>query len=211
MRGMRDRTSQAQASGAIPMKPKVCRRQGRTCAVERNVRVPGKLVHGLRGRPTLVSTRPRALGAEAPPVGTILLLVGMPVGLAAYWWQILVPSERRSLAKSKRKGGLDQYLEGLENDESRGLERWFYTDYLNQREARRAKRAKVRSPKEAKSSTVLGEAPENSVPPLTEEELDLEEDRAAAADPVFLSLDNPIVVVGTLMASFVAFSVLSGR
>lgn len=36
---------------------------------------------------------------------TQLAVLATTVGTAAYWWLVLVPSERVSLAKNKRKGG----------------------------------------------------------------------------------------------------------
>jgi hypothetical protein len=38
-----------------------------------------------------------------------------------------VPSARRTLAKEKRAGAVRGYLEEIQNDSDRGLERWFYT------------------------------------------------------------------------------------
>ena len=44
-----------------------------------------------------------------------------PAGLAAYWWGVLGPSERRSLSLEKRKGGLNACLAELEAVERRHL------------------------------------------------------------------------------------------
>jgi hypothetical protein len=44
--------------------------------------------------------------------GAQLTVVGMSCGLAAYWWFVIVPSERASLARRKR-GVLGAYLEVL--------------------------------------------------------------------------------------------------
>jgi hypothetical protein len=35
-------------------------------------------------------------------------------GLAGYWWLVFVPSERRDLAANKNKGGLNTYLDKLD-------------------------------------------------------------------------------------------------
>jgi hypothetical protein len=35
-------------------------------------------------------------------------------GLAGYWWLVFVPSERRDLAVNKNKGGLNAYLDRLD-------------------------------------------------------------------------------------------------
>lgn len=42
-------------------------------------------------------------------------------------WAQVVPAARSSLAKDKRAGPSRAYLENLQTDDSRGLERWFYT------------------------------------------------------------------------------------
>ena len=41
--------------------------------------------------------------AQAPPIGTSLAVLGSTGGVLAYWWLVLVPSERRDLAKNKNK------------------------------------------------------------------------------------------------------------
>ena len=44
-------------------------------------------------------------------LGAQLAVVGMSCGLAAYWWLVVVPSERAALAREKRKGDVGVYLE----------------------------------------------------------------------------------------------------
>lgn len=39
---------------------------------------------------------------------------------------VLVPNARVNLAVNKKKGNLRAYLQDLKEDDSRGLERWFY-------------------------------------------------------------------------------------
>ena len=41
--------------------------------------------------------------AQPPPLGTSLAVLGSTGGVLAYWWLVLVPSERRDLAKNKNK------------------------------------------------------------------------------------------------------------
>ena len=43
--------------------------------------------------------------------GSSLVVLGVFAGLAAYWWLVLVPSERASLAREKRRGAVGQYLQ----------------------------------------------------------------------------------------------------
>jgi hypothetical protein len=153
--------------------------------------------------------RSKALGAEAPPLGTILVILGTPAGLAAYWWLVLVPSERRSLAKSKRKGALNTYLEELETDESRGLERWFYTDYLRKRQDKqkhKQKQQQALKTERSKGSTFPHVQTEEKEEAKTEEQLEREADQAASANPAFLSLDNPLVLTSLLLATLASLS-----
>ena len=149
--------------------------------------------------------RTRAMGAEAPPLGTVVVLLGAPAGLAAYWWGVLVPSERRSLSLEKRKGGLNAYLAELEAAEGRGAEKWFYTDYLQQRQARRAKRAALQARRAGEAEAEAEVEVEESLAAL-----DREEARMAAADPAFLSGDNPLVQVFLVLGSLTLFATLFG-
>jgi len=67
----------------------------------------------------------------------VLLLT---VVTGAYWWLVIVPSERASLAKAKRRGGVRSYLDDLEASptDERQAERWFYTDWLQQLKQRKS-------------------------------------------------------------------------
>ena len=67
---------------------------------------------------------------DASVVYSQLAVLAVVGGAAAYWWLGVVPSARRTLAKEKRAGPLRAYLEDIQSDEARGLERWFYTDWL---------------------------------------------------------------------------------
>ena len=129
------------------------------------------------------------MGFEAPPMTTTLVLLSAPAGLAFYWWSVLVPSERRSLAKSKRRGALNTYLEDLEGDETRGLERWFYTDYLDKRAAK--KRTKTTG--------------------MTDEDLVAEDcgEDERDEEPDFFSLDNPLINVFLAIATVALVSALA--
>ena len=123
---------------------------------------------------------------------TTLVLLSAPAGLAFYWWSVLVPSERRSLAKSKRRGALNTYLEELEGDETRGLERWFYTDYLDKRAAK--KRTKT-------ASTGMTDREDLVAEDGGEDERDEE--------PDFFSLDNPLVNVFVAIATVALVSAVA--
>ena len=61
-----------------------------------------------------------------------LVVLAVTVGAAGYWWWTLVPTLRQNLAKEKRQGTLNKYLVDLQQNDEKKLERWFYTDWLNQ-------------------------------------------------------------------------------
>lgn len=121
----------------------------------------------------------------------------------AYWWFVLVPSERRSLARSKRKGAVDEYLNELEEEGGggRALERWFYTDWLRVRRGMRARAARRAAGAAAPS------AQEAARDDADVEKVEGIEDRSSldgVDDPAFLALDNPLVVAAALIAVGVA-------
>lgn len=60
-----------------------------------------------------------------------LFILVIMLGMAAYWWLVLVPSERQTLAKAKRKGAVGDYLLQIESQDDRKLERWFYSNWRN--------------------------------------------------------------------------------
>ncbi len=75
---------------------------------------------------------------------------------------------------------------------TRRLERWFYTDWLRQREERRRRRQEEQQPTAQPADDPYGGAP----PP---EEPNLLRPTASTPTPRFLSLDNPIVATGALL------------
>ena len=103
------------------------------------------------------------------------------------------------------QGGLNAYLEELEAAEGRGVEKWFYTDYLQQRAERRRKRAALQARRAGAAAAAEADAEavevEESVAAL-----DREEERMAAADPAFLSGDNPLVQVFLVLGSLKLFA-----
>lgn len=114
--------------------------------------------------------------------GVVLVAVG---AMVAYWWFGLVPDARVRLARDKKAGTLRKYLEELKEDDERGLERWFYSEWLR----------KV----DPETKFLLREEA-----PVSENETDLERvTRLAKKTPKFWSLDNP-VLVGTALTIGVA-------
>ena len=136
-----------------------------------------------------LSLRAVAFEPVTPNLAQTAVVLFSTVGLAAYWWLVFVPGERRDLAVNKNKGGLNSYLEELESSSGRDLEKWFYTEWLR----RRAKVRKLAQRAASKSD-------------LTEEQI-----QKAIPTPNFFSLDNPVLVAVLVMMSGVAFAGLSGR
>ncbi|KAF6266718.1 hypothetical protein COO60DRAFT_1473196 [Scenedesmus sp. NREL 46B-D3] len=73
---------------------------------------------------------------DSTVLGGQLLVLAITLGAAAYWWWSVVPSARRTLAKEKRSGPLNEYLVELQQNPGKGVERWFYTDWLQQLQRR---------------------------------------------------------------------------
>ena len=144
--------------------------------------------------------------ARAPDASVLAALAVAGVAPACYWWLVVVPSERRKLAREKRGGGVNEYLADLEASapEQRQLEKWFYTDWLRKREDRRARgRAQNGDLLGAASSAAFSEVASGAA---SEDEVD-----PGGAEPAFLSLDNPLVATAVLLATVGLFSLLSSR
>eukprot|EP00239_Pterosperma_sp_CCMP1384_P005976 CAMPEP_0197855932 /NCGR_PEP_ID=MMETSP1438-20131217/27534_1 /TAXON_ID=1461541 /ORGANISM="Pterosperma sp., Strain CCMP1384" /LENGTH=204 /DNA_ID=CAMNT_0043471195 /DNA_START=302 /DNA_END=916 /DNA_ORIENTATION=- len=168
---------------------------------------------------------------QGPGVAQTLVVLVVTLAPALYWWLVLVPSERQSLAKNKRRGEVKEYLEQIEGDESRVMERWFYTDWLQQkgRESERRERNKQRG-KTTKASASTTTTPSTSTtveavstgsqtqtpaPPSDsssgadeKEELEPFDETPYVATPNFFSGDNPILVTAVLISLSVAVGAL---
>jgi hypothetical protein len=169
-----------------------------------------------------------------------LVVLASTVGAGAFWWcvagerglvhplthrfffrLVVVPSERASLAKVKRKGELREYLEDINADETRGLERcaalaatvqavqislsdllslrrWFYSNWLT---AGWFKAASAKRRRAASQEPSVGGSEAPSVVP-EEEYTDTDN------QPVFLSLDNPLVFTSLLLGGLVLLAAL---
>jgi hypothetical protein len=95
---------------------------------------------------------------DSTVLGGQLLVLAITIGAAAYWWWSVVPSARRTLAKEKRAGPLNEYLVELQQDPDKGVERWFYTDWLQQLQRRQQLAAQAA----AKRAAASAEAPANA-------------------------------------------------
>ena len=156
-------------------------------------------------------------GLSQQAVAAILSIVAP----GAYWWFVLVPSERRSLARSKRRGAVNEYLTSIEEDgQGRALERWFYTDWLK---VRRGLRDRTR--REASSSSLPNSSPDDSdrstdtpmddsstATETDEVKVERIEERSSldgTEAPAFLSLDNPLIATAIIIALGVLLAYLA--
>lgn len=112
--------------------------------------------------------------------------------MVIYWWYVLVPNARVNLAVNKKKGNLAQYLQELKQDDSRPIERWFYTNWLEK----------------VDPETKFLLRPDEVVQPKEEYKVGVDETvqeivKNARRAPKFWSMDNP-VLVGTAITIGVA-------
>ncbi|KAF8072897.1 hypothetical protein HT031_000557 [Scenedesmus sp. PABB004] len=136
-----------------------------------------------------------------------LLVLAACGGAGLYWWFVLVPSARRTLARDKRTGELNEFLNELQASRDRPLERWFYTDWLRQLE-RRQQLAAAAAAKRAGAGggdPQQGAAPAPAPAPAPAGEAAEGDDR----QPAFWSLDNPIVATGAVLGGLAAVSALA--
>ena len=140
--------------------------------------------------PALASYTPPPLDAsvyqsEAAVLGVTALCV-------AYWWFVLVPGARVNLAVNKRSGRLKTYLEELKADDSRPLQKWFYSSWLSKIDPETAFLLREKG----SSRTELGDT-EGGGDRTAEETLEQVIARAKRA-PRFWSWDNPVLVATAL-------------
>jgi hypothetical protein len=161
-----------------------------------------------------------------------LLVLTATAGVGAYWWLSVVPSARRTLAKEKRAGPLNEYLVNLQQNPNKQLERWFYTDWLQQLQRRQgltqsaaAKRTAAaaeasraadlhvagepeQQQQQQQQQTTLGS--DNNSGPNLSSSLQEPQLHAGAVDddkqPSFWSLDNPILATATILGTLAAIS-----
>ena len=119
----------------------------------------------------------------------------------------MVPSERATLGKAKRKGQLKQYLDEIDSDQSRGVERWFYTNWLQAKWFKAAQKKRRESSAPAASDTALQEGP--ALQEVATEELPGGDDEYKDTQPAFFSLDNPTVFTALLLSVIIGLAALS--
>jgi hypothetical protein len=169
---------------------------------------------------------------DAQALSAQLVVLTVTGSTALYWWYSVVPSARRTLAKEKRSGPLSEYLQDLQQNPNKPVERWFYTDWLRQLE-RRQQMAKAAAAKHAAAGAA---GPASSMPQqvsmqgqtellpqqaqqgaVSQDDIkqasSMQDVAPAEADddkqPSFWSLDNPILAtVAMLTAAALVSSVL---
>ncbi|KAK3268757.1 hypothetical protein CYMTET_22759 [Cymbomonas tetramitiformis] len=114
-------------------------------------------------------------------LGVIAISVG-------YWWFVLVPSARVRLAVNKKNGSLKNYLTELKADDSRPLEKWFYSQWLEKVDPETRYLLREDEETNSKETEPVAEA-------SLQEKLELDEViRQAKRTPKFWSGDNPVLV-----------------
>lgn len=164
---------------------------------------------------------------DASVVQSQLAVIGASVGLAAYWWYVLVPSERGALSREKRKGELRAYLEELDREAaaagttlkgSKRLERWFYEDWLRRMPGGEYKKVRAAKEEEAAAAAAAvvasASAEEGAEATPKQEELEVGTLWSTApgeggVTPNFWSFDNPIVAAFTAVVAAGVFSQLA--
>jgi len=63
-------------------------------------------------------------------------LIVLCAAAAWVWANQVVPVSRTKLVLSKKNGDVKEYLEGLQEDSTRPVEQWLFTDWLEQQKAR---------------------------------------------------------------------------
>lgn len=138
---------------------------------------------------------------DAGVLATQAVVLALCASAAAYWWLVVVPSERAALARSKRRGEVGSYLEGLEQAgqaKERGLERWFYTEWLQTRQKKRQQAAGGSTGTQAEAGEAGGSKPAEGTTAQPSD--NLLRPTVETPTPAFLSLDNPIVATAALIA-----------
>jgi len=116
-------------------------------------------------------------------------VLGVTALAVSYWWFVLVPGARVNLAVNKRTGRLKDYLRELKTDDTRPLQKWFYSSWLSKIDPETA--FLLRGEERTELSDTDGGGVER------EESLETVVNRAKRT-PRFWSLDNPVLVATAL-------------
>jgi len=207
--------SRCEASDArfIPGK-RLCARLSALHPPARHVRARALPVHEVASvaeAATAVAAAPLQFEARADPaaLGSMAAVLALTGTCGAYWWLVVVPSERAAVGRSKRRGEIGQYLEEIDGAAGRGAERWFYTDWLDQKRERDARVRAFRERQEAGAgdggaggaggaAAPGGRARDGYTTPDAPSD-SLLEPTFETPMPSFFNKDNPIVFVGGVL------------
>ena len=150
---------------------------------------------------------PGALNAQFAVLGVVSITV-------AYWWFVVVPAARINLAVNKNQGKLKTYLEDLKQDDSRKLERWFFTEWLVKIDPEtkyllREDEGERETDNNNNNAIKLGDT-EGGGDKTKSEDIDIIIQRARKT-PDFFSLDNPVLVAFIITFGFSAVIGLLGE
>lgn len=150
---------------------------------------------------------PGALNAQFTVLGVVSITV-------AYWWFVVVPAARINLAVNKNQGKLKTYLEDLKQDDSRKLERWFFTEWLVKIDPEtkyllREDEGERETDNNNNNAIKLGDT-EGGGDKTKSEDIDIIIQRARKT-PDFFSLDNPVLVAFIITFGFSAVIGLLGE
>ena len=59
------------------------------------------------------------------------ILTSVLILVSLYWWNVVIPTKRTEVAKSKNNGEIKEYLDEIRDDDEKRFERWFLSDWLN--------------------------------------------------------------------------------
>ena len=148
---------------------------------------------------------PGALNAQFAVLGVVSITV-------AYWWFVVVPAARINLAVNKNQGKLKTYLEELKQDDSRKLERWFFTEWLVKIDPETKyllREDEGERETDNNNAIKLGDT-EGGGDKTKSEDIDIIIQRARKT-PDFFSLDNPVLVAFIITFGFSAVIGLLGE
>lgn len=98
--------------------------------------LPLRFLQRGRFRSSRVAVAPQVFEPQMPE-GTMqgfLVTGGILYATSQVWWNSVIPIKREELLKSKREGDVKEYIDNLRNttseDETRGFERWLFTDWI---------------------------------------------------------------------------------
>lgn len=116
-------------------------------ALRRGTRLSWRPLARGRFRSSRVAVAPQVFEPQMPE-GTaqgFLATFAVLYATSQVWWNSVIPTKREEVMKSKRQGEIKEYIDNLRNEssqeESRGFERWLFTDWIRQANREGGKKA----------------------------------------------------------------------